>query len=947
MRCRDSFWSLGPGRLLSLLVLHLAACGDDPAPGENGGTIHEPRGTSLLVQVLDTSNTPIPSALVTALGDTTRPTDGAGYILYENLTPGRFSARVERWGYASASAVVELPEGAHGGTVARLIPLPSRIPFDASAGAALDQGPVHVTIPSNAIVDANGEPFTGMAEATIVPLDPTTDLVHVPGPLQGIVQADGSVVGLESFFMAEVTLWNGAQRLQLAPGKKATLEFVLPDSIAMNVQEGLSIPAWWFDLDAGIWREEGAGTVQASVAEPGKTAWAAHVGHFTWWNADARWDDKHCVRVHLLDADGNAVPNVSLGAVAVDYAGNTSPKISDSDGYACLDFKKGGTVLVTAGNPAMPIVSDPVTGAGPAAACNQPGTACIDLPLVAPTNSVCASGAWEACPYGGTPVGICMAGSHWCNATGTAWSDCVGEVLPQVEDCTMAGDEDCDGLENEEGMNCACVPGEVAQCYTGPTGTNGVGACKPGQRTCQNGFFGSCVGQVVPSQETCATVNVDDDCDGSSECLGAGLWSKAYGNSAYQGAYATAIDGANNIVIAGGIQGTVDFESGPLTSADSSTDVFVAKLGTNGTTLWARRFGGVEKDDAQAAAVDGAGNVVIVGDAQSTLDFGGGPLPSAGSSDIFIAKLDTSGNHLWSRRLGDAAEQRASAVAVDGAGNVVMTGYFLGTVDPGGGPHTSAGTRAILVAKFGTSGAPLWSRSFEDPNTGQFTTAVAVDAQGNVFVTGSLKGAVDFGGGVLTSAGDADVFVMKLDPNGGHVWSRRFGDAVFQEAKGVAIDNTGNVVITGWFDGSLDFGGAPLTSVGGYDGFVAKLDTNGNHVFSRRFGGPGNQVPRAAATDGTGNVVITGGFDGSVDLGGGPLTSAGGDDVFVAKLDSSGNHVWSRRYGDADGQNGYDTAIDNAGNVVITGAFSGAMLVGGVALTSAGSSDIFLAKLTP
>jgi hypothetical protein len=178
----------------------------------------------------------------------------------------------------------------------------------------------------------------------------------------------------------------------------------------------------------------------------------------------------------------------------------------------------------------------------------------------------------------------------------------------------------------------------------------------------------------------------------------------------------------------------------------------------------------------------------------------------------------------------------------------------------------------------------------------QLGVGVAVDGSGNVVVTGEFEGTVDFGGGPLTSTGSYDIFLAKFDEAGNHVWSRRFGDASEQYGMSVTVDVSGNVIVTGRFDGTVDFGGAALTSAGNWDIFVAKFDEASNHLWSDSYGDESNQSGSGVAVDGSGNVIVTGRFDGTVDFGSGPLTSAGNWDIFVAKFDEAGNHLWSDSY---------------------------------------------------
>ena len=254
------------------------------------------------------------------------------------------------------------------------------------------------------------------------------------------------------------------------------------------------------------------------------------------------------------------------------------------------------------------------------------------------------------------------------------------------------------------------------------------------------------------------------------------------------------------------------------------------------------------------------------------------------------ARAQTLQSHLWSKRLGSTGEDTGHAVAVDSNGNVVVTGFFQGTVDFGGGGLTSAGDLDSFVAKFsGADGSHLWSKRFGSTDFDR-GDEVAVDGSGNVVVTGLFEGTVDFGGGGLTSVGRYDrhdIFVAKFSgANGSHLWSKRFGSADFFDAGvGVALDSSGNVVVTGWFTGTVDFGGDNLTSAGIDDVFVAQFSgADGSHLWSKRFGSTGNDEGLGVAVDGSGNVVVTGYFTGTVDFAGGGLTSAGNSDIFVAKL---------------------------------------------------------------
>lgn len=149
---------------------------------------------------------------------------------------------------------------------------------------------------------------------------------------------------------------------------------------------------------------------------------------------------------------------------------------------------------------------------------------------------------------------------------------------------------------------------------------------------------------------------------------------------------------------------------------------------------------------------------------------------------------------------------------------------------------------------------------------------------------GTFTDTVDFGGGPLTSAGGYDISLAKFDPHGNHIWSSRFGDIDQQQATTATVDQVGNVLVTGYFQGTVDFGAGPLISAGGFDIFLAKFDPNGNHLWSKRFGDSSTQKAFGGATDPSGNVLITGYFRDTVDFGGSLFFSAGSSDVFLAKF---------------------------------------------------------------
>jgi hypothetical protein len=362
-------------------------------------------------------------------------------------------------------------------------------------------------------------------------------------------------------------------------------------------------------------------------------------------------------------------------------------------------------------------------------------------------------------------------------------------------------------------------------------------------------------------------------------------WSKRFGGAKWDHGAAVAVDTGGNLYLTGGLTGPTNFGGGILGPGGNLEDVFVASFTPAGQHRWSKVFGGSSGNSwnwGHDVTVDGSsGNVYLAGHYFGTMDLGGGSLPGMGLEDIFIASYTSAGQHRWSVAAGDSDEDYGRGVALDASGNVYITGDFLYSVDLGGGKVTVAGS-GIFVASYTSAGQHRWSKTFGGSGWDSGRD-VAVDSSGNVYITGDFEGTMDPGGGSLT-ASSKDIFIASFASSGQHRWSKRFGGSGEDQGNSVEVDVSGNVYLTGRFQGSADFGSGPLTSAGGADIFVAVCNPQGQYHWSKRFGGTTNDEGRGVTVDPSGNVYVTGRFQGSVDFGGGPLTSAGDYDIFVLKL---------------------------------------------------------------
>jgi cysteine-rich repeat protein len=484
-------------------------------------------------------------------------------------------------------------------------------------------------------------------------------------------------------------------------------------------------------------------------------------------------------------------------------------------------------------------------------------------------------------------------------------------------------------------------------------------ACDDGNKSSADGCNASC--KIEPGWSCADTPSIcettcgdgivagSETCDDDSTCPGScrrTLWSKRYGGSQYRQASALAVDTAGAAVITGNFRGSVDFGGGPLVSSGTN-DVFIAKIDGAGKHLWSRRAGGTGDDRAWAVATDAAGNVVVTGVFSDTINFGGGPLVSAGSWDVFVVKLDAAGNHLWSKRFGNSEQQEAHAVAVDSAGNVVLGGMFWGAIDFGGGALTTAGGIDMFVAKLDATGHHVWSKRFGNTNNVQNARAVAVDASGGVLVTGGSAGSIDLGGGTLAAIGESDAFLLSLDAGGAHQWSKRWGRGnAYVSGTSMTVDTSGNVIMAGYESGPTDLGTGALPYKGMLDVIVGKFSPAGAPIFAHSFGSTSNDAALSVATDGSGNVLLTGYSEGAMAFGNNPIAHVPGRNTFIAKLDPSGALLWGAGYGNS--ATGTGIATDAMGNLFAAGYFTGSLELGGVPLTSVTlGDDVYLAKLSP
>jgi hypothetical protein len=339
---------------------------------------------------------------------------------------------------------------------------------------------------------------------------------------------------------------------------------------------------------------------------------------------------------------------------------------------------------------------------------------------------------------------------------------------------------------------------------------------------------------------------------------------------------------------AGNTAGTVNFQE-PITfggqtfSPEQVEDALFFKLDPKGGVVFTKQLSGTDLLTVDAFRAGASGDMAIAGETFGEIDLGGGVL-SGEKGVTFAARFDPSGAHVWSKALPAVG---ISDCLLDAQGDVLLTGWFYGTVDFGGGPITSQTNDDEYVVKFGPSGEHLWSKRFGPTGgDGPGHVIVALDAQGNVYVSGGFTGTWDFGGGTLTAKGKSDAFLAKLDPAGNYLWARSYGQGDGQAAAQIAVDAGGHVLLAASFLGTIDFGAGALHSSNKLapDIAIARIGADGQALWSRRFGQGGEIAIDGLAADLAGNVYVAGDVGGDIDFGTGVLPATGQVDLFVVKL---------------------------------------------------------------
>lgn len=417
------------------------------------------------------------------------------------------------------------------------------------------------------------------------------------------------------------------------------------------------------------------------------------------------------------------------------------------------------------------------------------------------------------------------------------------------------------------------------------------------------------------------------------------LWAEKIGGDGYEYTNATTTDADGNAYFTGEFSGSASFDGTTLTN-NGMNDIFLVKYDTDGNVAWAVSAGGGDKDVGYGIATDDHSNVYLCGRFKEPASFGNVTLSDNTSYNVLVSKYDAGGNLVWAKGF-ESYNAYCMGIDTDAEGNVYIAGYFHDALSFGGttlisDDSVSYNYMDVFIAKFNTNGNPLWARKAGDWDQDK-SYAMAVDPDGNSYITGQFCSTITFG---ITTLAEENykMFVAKHDTNGNPVWAKSVGGNCNSAGNGISLDADANAYITGRVEGTAIFGSHTFTT-DGVGAFLIKYDSSGNVEWVKNNGGGGISV------NADGGVYVAGGFASPATFEDTTLTIDGDYGVFVAKYDALGNLIHVTGAEARPGAGGYDISADADGNVHISGSFAGTATFGETSLTADGVGDIFMAKL--
>ncbi len=372
-----------------------------------------------------------------------------------------------------------------------------------------------------------------------------------------------------------------------------------------------------------------------------------------------------------------------------------------------------------------------------------------------------------------------------------------------------------------------------------------------------------------------------------------------------------AVDSSGNSYMCGTFQDTFSAGSMNVLSA-GLTDIFLAKYNSSGVVQWVQAAGGNSNDYGGDICLDASGNIYVTGVCSNSASFGSNIISGGGS---YLAKYNSAGVNLWVKRIDTLQGANASFIASGDSGTIFVAGRLYSLSNFPCSTVSSSPSSTQFIARFDSAGNCLSLVTFG----ATYLMDIDADKDNNVYVTGAFFGTGIFGGNNITSNGSQDIYLAKCNSNGSWAWAISAGGADFDQGLAVDADIYGHVYLTGYFRDTVSFGCASLMSSGAADIFIASYDSSGNcHWVEQAGGGLGNQYGFGITSDNKGSCVITGSIIDTTIFGSYTLIPYG-EKSFFAKYDSSGMCQWAIESTGLFGNRGYGLGADTSGNIYASG----------------------------
>ncbi|MBX2985445.1 MAG: SBBP repeat-containing protein [Bacteroidia bacterium] len=417
-----------------------------------------------------------------------------------------------------------------------------------------------------------------------------------------------------------------------------------------------------------------------------------------------------------------------------------------------------------------------------------------------------------------------------------------------------------------------------------------------------------------------------------------------------------ATDTAGNTYITGNFNGAITFGSTTLTSKGGN-DIFIAKINPTGEYLWAVRAGGVGQDRANSIATDAVGNVYVTGSFTLMSYFGTDTLTASNKSNIFISKLNTNGDFVWTNQAGGSMDDAGYGITVDANGSVYVTGFFQLVADFGNlslnvQDNTMGGVNQqenLFVTKLNASGTFIWVTQGGGDGK-DFGYDIDVNTAGEVFVAGYILDDAWFAedGSVFVSnqSGYYSSFIAKFHNNGTCQWAKGIVCDNINYGYAVTTDNNGNSYLLGKYSGKAVLSNLEETAQGNFDLYLIKYNTSGNVDWYKLYGYQGEVQGHVVAIDKDENLYLGGTFNNSVIFGTDTITTNGGFDFFIVKMNQSGKEEWIYSGGSILDETLSGIKVSTDSSVYITGVFNADMDLDSQLLTTSSLQSIYVSKLS-